>query len=136
MKPGQVHLTPVSDRRFHAKGLYGNFIPLPLVHLTDDLGLQHVHIAPEAFNVAKAEFPDQIKFWQDSLPGPLKGKLESVREQAVSPLLEINRPCDTAQRRTSTLYRRQVPICGCRSECRHFWWLSGSRNPPKLVSSS
>jgi hypothetical protein len=92
MKPGQVRFTPVPDRRFHAKGLYGNFIPLPLVHLTDDLGLQHVHIAPEAFTVAKAEFPDQIKFWQDSLPGPLKGKLESVREQPFLRFLRFTDP--------------------------------------------
>ncbi|KAF9647657.1 hypothetical protein BDM02DRAFT_3097792 [Thelephora ganbajun] len=59
-------------------GLYSNFIPLPLVHLTDKLGFQHVHIAPEAFGVTKAEFHDQIDFWQNALPGDLKGNLESL----------------------------------------------------------
>jgi hypothetical protein len=65
---------------FPAQGLYGNFLPLPLVHLTDKLGFQHVHIAPEAFTVAQAEFPDQIDFWQNSLPGSLKNNLKSVRK--------------------------------------------------------
>ena len=65
---------------------------MPLVHLTDNLGKQHVYIAPEAFTVARAEFPaEQIKFWQDSLPGNLKGNLESVREQAILPLLGIHK---------------------------------------------
>ena len=76
---------------------------MPLVHLTDKLGSQRVHIAPEAFIVAKAEFPDQIEFWQESLPKNLTGGLESVREQAILPLLEIHTPVDTAQRRRSPL---------------------------------
>lgn len=67
---------------FPAQGLYNTFIPLPLVHLTDKLGFQHVYIAPEAFKVAKTEFSDQIDFWQNALPGSLKGNLESVRERA------------------------------------------------------
>jgi len=46
--------------------------------LSDSSGNQAVHIAPEAFAVASAEFPDQINFWQDALPGDLKGQLESV----------------------------------------------------------
>ena len=90
-KPSKVRFTPTSDRKFPAQGLYDTVIPLPLVHLTNRLGSQFIHIAPEAFNVAKSEFPDEIKFWQDSLPGNLKGNLESVREQAVVPLLEIHR---------------------------------------------
>jgi len=49
-----------------------------LVLLSDSCGKQAVHIAPEAFAVASAEFPDQIDFWQDALPGDLKGQLESV----------------------------------------------------------
>lgn len=44
------------------------------------MGIQWIHIAPEAFAVASAEFPDQIDVWQNALPGSLKGKLESVRE--------------------------------------------------------
>lgn len=58
-------------------GLYTNYVPLPLVHLTDKLGAQHVHIAPEAFKVVQVEFSDQIDFWQNALPRNLKGKLES-----------------------------------------------------------
>jgi hypothetical protein len=50
-----------------------------LAHLTDDRGRQGVYIAPEAFAVASAEFPDQIDVWQNALPFHLKGKLESVR---------------------------------------------------------
>jgi hypothetical protein len=46
--------------------------------LTDDSGNQHVYIAPEAFSVAKAEFADQLDYWQNALPDYLKGNLESV----------------------------------------------------------
>jgi len=49
-----------------------------LVLLSDCCGKQAVHIAPEAFAVASAEFPDQIDFWQDALPGDLKGQLEWI----------------------------------------------------------
>ena len=52
-----------------------NYLPIPLVLLTDSQGNQNVHIAPEAFAVASAEFPDQIDFWQRATDG----KLESVR---------------------------------------------------------
>ncbi|KAF9560741.1 hypothetical protein CPC08DRAFT_636240 [Agrocybe pediades] len=58
--------------------LFVNYLPLPLILLTDRLGFQSVHIAPEAFSVASAEFGDALKFWQDALPGQLKGKLESL----------------------------------------------------------
>jgi hypothetical protein len=59
--------------------LYLNFLPIPLAYLTEKDGSQNVHIVPEAFQVASAEFPDQISVWQNALPGALKGKLESVR---------------------------------------------------------
>jgi hypothetical protein len=36
-----------------------------------------VHIAPEAFNVSSAEFPDQIDVWESALPDGIT--LESVR---------------------------------------------------------
>lgn len=58
--------------------LFLSFVPLPVVLLTDSKGNQAVHIAPEAFTVATAEFPDQIDVWQNSLPGKLKGQLASV----------------------------------------------------------
>ncbi|KAJ6499989.1 hypothetical protein C8R47DRAFT_970997 [Mycena vitilis] len=67
--------------------LYISYLPTPLVLLTASDGSQSVHIAPEAFSVASAEFPDQIEFWQDSLPGRLKGKLASLSGAKV---LEIN----------------------------------------------
>ncbi|KAJ6588635.1 hypothetical protein B0H19DRAFT_1100376 [Mycena capillaripes] len=55
-----------------------NFLPIPLTILTEKDGSQNVHIVPEAFQVASAEFVDEISVWQDALPGPLKGKLESL----------------------------------------------------------
>ncbi|KLO14415.1 hypothetical protein SCHPADRAFT_872766 [Schizopora paradoxa] len=58
--------------------LFLTFVPLPVVLLTDSQGNQAVHIAPEAFQVASAEFADEIQFWQDSLPGNLKGQLASL----------------------------------------------------------
>lgn len=59
------------------------FIPLPLALLTDEHGNQAVHITPEAFAVASAQFGDDIEFWQNALPGSLKGQLESVRHLIV-----------------------------------------------------
>lgn len=88
---------------FPPQGLYGNYIPLPLVHLTDEFGFQHVHIAPEAFEVTKAEFPDQIDFWQNALPGDLNGNLESVRKQGIFSLLKIRQFRNVAQRCPSPL---------------------------------
>ncbi|KAF5378755.1 hypothetical protein D9615_006970 [Tricholomella constricta] len=61
-----------------SQAAFTNFLPTPMSLLTAPDGTQSVHISPEAFTVAKAEFPDQIQFWQDSLLGPLKGKLESL----------------------------------------------------------
>lgn len=58
--------------------LFLTFLPIPLVLLTDSNGEQNVHIAPEAFAVASAEFSDELNVWQDALPGALKGKLSSV----------------------------------------------------------
>jgi len=63
----------------YAVALFLNFLPTPLSLLTESDGSQNVHISPEAFQVASAEFPDQIDVWQNALPGPLKGKLASVR---------------------------------------------------------
>ncbi|KZT01062.1 uncharacterized protein LAESUDRAFT_816144 [Laetiporus sulphureus 93-53] len=39
---------------------------------------KHVHIAPEAFEVASAEFGEEIEWWQEALPGELKGQLSSL----------------------------------------------------------
>ncbi|KAF8960420.1 hypothetical protein BDZ97DRAFT_1307262 [Flammula alnicola] len=67
--------------------LFLNFLPTPLALLTERDGTQNVHIAPEAFQVASAEFPDQIDVWQNALPGPLKGQLASLSGAKV---LQIN----------------------------------------------
>ncbi|CAK5281740.1 unnamed protein product [Mycena citricolor] len=67
--------------------LYVTYLPTPLVLLTSADGTQAVHIAPEAFTVASAEFPDQIDFWQQALSSPFKGQLESLSGAEV---LEIN----------------------------------------------
>ncbi|KAJ3735806.1 hypothetical protein DFJ43DRAFT_1212282, partial [Lentinula guzmanii] len=58
--------------------LYISYLPTPLVLLTGADGRQNVHVAPEAFAVASTEFGDEIEFWQDSLPGKLKGQLETL----------------------------------------------------------
>ncbi|KAJ3500855.1 hypothetical protein NLJ89_g9606 [Agrocybe chaxingu] len=58
--------------------LFVNYLPTPLSLITDAKGVQNVHIAYEAFDVASAEFPDQIDFWQNALPGKLKGNLKSL----------------------------------------------------------
>ena len=58
--------------------LFLSFVPTPLVLLTDSSGNQAVHIAPEAFEVASAEFGDEIQVWEDALPTDLKGGLASV----------------------------------------------------------
>ncbi|KAH9478415.1 hypothetical protein JR316_0008870 [Psilocybe cubensis] len=59
-------------------GLYTNYLPIPLALLTDEKGNQDVYIAPEAFTVASAEFGADIEYWQNALPGTLKGKLSSL----------------------------------------------------------
>lgn len=61
--------------------------PLPLSLLTGEDGSQAIHISPEAFTLASAEFNDSIEFWQHALPGDLKGKLEQLSGAQV---LEIN----------------------------------------------
>lgn len=99
-----------------------NYLPTPLVLLTDSQGNQNVHIAPEAFAVASAELPDQIDFWQSAT----HGKLASVR---VPPLtIHIHRGqvtlCDLitdfegqgiAYKRPTTLLRRKRHCQNCGS---------------------
>ena len=58
--------------------LFLSFLPTPLVLLTDSDGNQAMHIAPEAFEVASAEFGNEIKVWEDALPSKVKGGLASV----------------------------------------------------------
>ncbi|KAJ4483317.1 hypothetical protein J3R30DRAFT_3285060 [Lentinula aciculospora] len=58
--------------------LYISYLPTPLVLLTAADGQQNVHIAPEAFTVASAEFGEEIEFWQSILPGKLRGQLETL----------------------------------------------------------
>ncbi|KZT70029.1 hypothetical protein DAEQUDRAFT_690052 [Daedalea quercina L-15889] len=67
--------------------LYTTYLPIPLVLLTDEVGTQRVHIAPEAFKVSSAEFGEELDFWQDALPEDLKGKLELL---AGAEVLSIN----------------------------------------------
>ncbi|TFK66897.1 hypothetical protein BDN72DRAFT_843673 [Pluteus cervinus] len=58
--------------------MFMNYVPLPLNLLVDSQGKQDVYIAKEAFSIASAEFGDQISFWQNALPGKLKGQLASL----------------------------------------------------------
>ncbi|KAE9411367.1 hypothetical protein BT96DRAFT_1011195 [Gymnopus androsaceus JB14] len=64
--------------------LYVSYLPTPLVLLTAADGQQNVHIAPEAFAIASAEFGDEIEFWQNALPGKLKGQLRLSGAQVLS----------------------------------------------------
>ncbi|KAF9051220.1 hypothetical protein BDZ89DRAFT_1154116 [Hymenopellis radicata] len=72
------------------------YLPVPLVLLTGEDGSQAVHIAPEAYQVAKAEFGDNLEFWENALPGNLKGQLRSLSGARVllingqSPLVAVN----------------------------------------------
>ncbi|KAJ6625541.1 hypothetical protein B0H10DRAFT_1782971 [Mycena sp. CBHHK59/15] len=81
--------------------LYISYLPTPLVLLTALDGSQNVHIAPEAFSVASAEFPDEIEFWQHSLPGHLKGQLSSLSGAKVLlingeyPFIAVNNNAET-----------------------------------------
>ncbi|KAF9566684.1 hypothetical protein CPC08DRAFT_681942 [Agrocybe pediades] len=82
--------------------LYVTYLPLPLVLLTADDGSQSVHIAPEAFSVTSKEFEDGIEFWQNALPGHLKGKLASLSGAKVflindkEPFVAVNESTKTA----------------------------------------
>lgn len=60
--------------------MFVNYLPTPLVLLSDSRGRQSVHIAPVASKVASAEFPDQIDVWQKALQGKLKDNLQAVRD--------------------------------------------------------
>ena len=53
------------------------YLPTPLVVVDG----HDVHIAPEAFDVASVEFGEDISFWQEALPGDLKGNFHKVRLQ-------------------------------------------------------
>ncbi|KAL1695448.1 hypothetical protein GGG16DRAFT_45350 [Schizophyllum commune] len=54
--------------------LYVTYLPTPLVVVDG----HDVHIAPEAFDVASVEFGEDISFWQEALPGDLKGNLHKL----------------------------------------------------------
>jgi len=61
-----------------SSGVYVSYLPTPLVLLSGPDGKQNVHIDPKAFELVSEDFPDAINFWQEALPAPLKGKLQSV----------------------------------------------------------
>jgi hypothetical protein len=61
-----------------------NYLPTPLVLLTDDDGSQNIHIAPEAFTVASAEFPDQIDAWNQALNGTLESVSKPLMKDIAS----------------------------------------------------
>jgi len=62
--------------------LFINYLPTPLVLLTDKSGKQSVHIAYEAYSVASTTFPaDQLKVWEDALPWGISLKsVSAVRD--------------------------------------------------------
>ncbi|KAJ2928316.1 hypothetical protein H1R20_g8781, partial [Candolleomyces eurysporus] len=51
--------------------------------MIDEDGSQAVHIAPEAYDLAVAEFGDSLWFWEASLPRPLTGGLASLSGRKV-----------------------------------------------------
>lgn len=77
----------VEDSSCTTIALWVTYLPLPLSLLTEGDGSQSIHISPEAFTLASAEFADSIEWWQDSLPSDLKGRLA---ELSGSKVLRIN----------------------------------------------
>ncbi|KAH6913966.1 hypothetical protein BKA70DRAFT_1260005 [Coprinopsis sp. MPI-PUGE-AT-0042] len=67
--------------------LWVTYLPLPLSLLTEEDGSQNIYVSPEAFTLASVEFADSIDWWQDALPGDLKGRLA---ELSGSKILRIN----------------------------------------------
>ena len=117
--------------------LYVTYLPIPLVLLTEQDGSQNVYIAPEAFKVASDEFEDEIDFWQDALPGHLKGKLESVWHIPAS-LAKLCHAYSTslvyvAIRSKSVSHQRRATVCCRKPECRDNRLVPIFGNPTELV---
>ncbi|KAL1745699.1 hypothetical protein HDZ31DRAFT_35878 [Schizophyllum fasciatum] len=78
--------------------LYVTYLPTPLVVVNGE----DIHVAPEAFDVASAEFGKAISFWQDALPVELKGnlhKLSGARVLAINgadPWVSVNANAEVA----------------------------------------
>ncbi|KAG7098678.1 hypothetical protein E1B28_000592 [Marasmius oreades] len=82
--------------------LYISYLPTPLVLLTEADGQsQNVYIAPEAFQVATAEFGSEMEHWQNVLPEHLRGQLESLNGARVllidgaDPWVAVNKNAET-----------------------------------------
>ena len=109
--------------QFIVIGLYITYLPLPLVLLTGEDGSQNVYIAPEAFSVASAEFKEDIEFWQNALPGQLKGELSTVWSIWALNCAYLN--SDNLAIRCSSLSDRwRRPIQSRQPKCFHCWRLS------------
>lgn len=67
--------------------LWVTYLPLPLSLLSEEDGSQNIHVSPEAFTLASAEFADSLQWWQDALPSDLKGRLAELSGARV---LQIN----------------------------------------------
>lgn len=111
------------SRKLISVGLYITYLPLPLVLLTGSDGSQSVHIAPEAFTLASAEFKEDIEFWQNALPGQLKGELSTV--WTIFTLICIYLKSDNLAIWCSSLSdRRRRPLQSRQPECFNCWRLS------------
>ncbi|KAJ3547212.1 hypothetical protein NMY22_g1745 [Coprinellus aureogranulatus] len=68
---------------FFPPALYVTYLPTPLVLITEDDGSQNVYIAPEAYDIAKAEFKDSLSWWEGHLPKIFQGNLSSLAGRRV-----------------------------------------------------
>lgn len=103
-----------NSNSFSCTDAWESYLPTPLVILTEQNGDQNIHIAPEAFSYASAAFPDQIPFWQEALPGDLKGKLESVSHFTYLSVRRAHTIKCLAERCQSRFHRwqRSMDCCG------------------------
>lgn len=76
-----------------------------------------------------------MNYWQNALPGSLKGKLESVRSvfQNGGPIANFKKKAFWSTR-VEHKWCRPIPFCRYQ-QCRH-WWLSVSWNTSKQVHIS
>ena len=65
--------------------LFLTYLPTPLVLLTDRFGIQTVHIAPEAFTVASAEFGDEAQTQVEAPAPKAPAQVEATDLQPAKP---------------------------------------------------
>ena len=114
--------------------LFLNFLPIPVVLLNNAEGKQQLHISPEAFEVASAEFADEIGFWESAthlnlsqvravLPFGIQSyiiyHLISYRERQYWQSMTRIHSLQLMQTPISPVASKLTPL-GRTSKCRHF----------------